>query len=172
VAYRFTLASLILLAFALARKINLRFTARQHLFFGLQGVLLFSLNYLLVYLAELRLTSGLVAVIFSTLVFMNIFIGALFLGTPVRPTVVIGALWRRWASPWCSSGASAFSLQDRGFVGCCSAWGNRVRLAGQYRGGPQPGTGLAGAAEQRVRNGVWRAAHVRVRPDHRGAVPF
>ena len=85
VAYRFTLASLLLLAFAVLRKINLRFTARQHLFFGLQGVLLFSLNYLLVYLAELRLTSGLVAVIFSMLVFMNILIGALIPGLAGAP---------------------------------------------------------------------------------------
>ena len=118
VAYRFTLASLLLLVFAKLRRINLRFTPRQHLFFALQGVLLFSLNYLLVYLAELRLTSGLVAVIFSTLVFMNILIGALFLGTPVRPNVVVGALIGLVGiSLVFLPELSAFSLQDRGFVG-------------------------------------------------------
>jgi drug/metabolite transporter (DMT)-like permease len=127
VAYRFTLASLILLVFALVRKINLRFTARQHLFLGLQGVLLFSLNYLLVYLAELRLTSGLVAVIFSMLVFLNIFIGALFLGTPIRPNVVIGALVGLVGiSLVFLPELSTFSLHDRGFVGLLLGLGGTV----------------------------------------------
>jgi drug/metabolite transporter (DMT)-like permease len=84
VAYRFTLASLLLLAFAILRKINLRFTTRQHAFFALQGTLLFSLNYLLVYMAESYLTSGLVAVIFSMLVFMNISSARYFLARGTR----------------------------------------------------------------------------------------
>jgi drug/metabolite transporter (DMT)-like permease len=118
VAYRFTLASVLLLVYARLRKSNLRFSARQHLFFGLQGVLLFSLNYLLVYLAEQRLTSGLVAVIFSMLVFMNILIGALFLGTPVRRNVVFGALIGLVGiSLVFLPELKAFSLQDSGFVG-------------------------------------------------------
>jgi len=127
VAYRFTLASLLLLAFAMLRKINLRFTVRQHVFFGVQGVLLFSLNYLLVYLAELRLTSGLVAVIFSTLVFMNILIGALFLGTPVRLNVVVGAIIGLVGiSLVFLPELSAFSLQDRGFVGMLLSLGGTL----------------------------------------------
>lgn len=145
VAYRFTLASLLLLAFAMLRKINLRFTARQHVFFGLQGALLFSLNYLLVYLAELRLTSGLVAVIFSTLVFMNILIGALFLGTPVRLNVVIGAIIGLLGiSLVFLPELSAFSLQDRGFVGLLlglggtlfASMGNIVAARNQREGLP------------------------------------
>ena len=127
VAYRFTLASLLLLAFAVLRKINLRFTARQHVFFGLQGALLFSLNYLLVYLAELRLTSGLVAVIFSMLVFMNILIGALFLGTPVRLNVVAGAIIGLVGiSLVFLPELSAFSLHDRGFVGMLLSLGGTL----------------------------------------------
>jgi drug/metabolite transporter (DMT)-like permease len=127
VAYRFTLASLLLLAFATLRKINLRFTARQHVSFGLQGALLFSLNYLLVYLAELRLTSGLVAVIFSTLVFMNILIGALFLGTPVRLNVVVGAIFGLvGVSLVFLPELSAFSLQDRGFLGMLLSLGGTL----------------------------------------------
>jgi drug/metabolite transporter (DMT)-like permease len=127
VAYRFTLASLLLLAFASVRRVNLRFTARQHLFFGLQGALLFSLNYLLVYLAELRLTSGLVAVIFSTLVFMNILIGTLFLGTPVRLNVVIGALiGLAGISLVFLPELRAFSLRDRGFAGLLLSLGGTL----------------------------------------------
>lgn len=118
VAYRFTLASLLLLGYCLLRRINLRFTLRQHLFMALQGVLLFSLNYLLVYLAELRLTSGLVAVIFSTLVFMNVLTGVLFIGTPVRLNVLLGAsLGLVGISLVFLPELSAFSLQDSGFIG-------------------------------------------------------
>jgi drug/metabolite transporter (DMT)-like permease len=145
VAYRFTLASLLLLAFASVRKVNLRFTARQHMFFGLQGALLFSLNYLLVYLAELRLASGLVAVIFSTLVFMNILIGTLFLGTPVRLNVVIGALIGLVGiSLVFLPELRAFSLHDRGFVGLLlglagtlsASLGNIVAARNQQEGLP------------------------------------
>lgn len=118
VAYRFTLASLLLLGYCLLRRINLRFTLRQHLFMALQGVLLFSLNYLLVYLAELRLTSGLVAVIFSTLVFMNVLTGVLFIGTPVRLNVLLGAsLGLVGISLVFLPELSAFSLHDSGFIG-------------------------------------------------------
>jgi drug/metabolite transporter (DMT)-like permease len=127
VAYRFTLASLLLLAFSALRKINLRFTARQHLFFGLQGALLFSLNYLLVYLAELRLTSGLVAVVFSMLVFLNILIGALVLGTPVRRNVLLGAMIGLVGiSLVFLPELRAFSLADRGFVGLLISLGGTL----------------------------------------------
>jgi drug/metabolite transporter (DMT)-like permease len=145
VVYRFTLASLILLAFAGLRKINLRFTARQHLFFVLQGALLFSINYLLVYLAEQRLTSGLVAVIFSTLVFMNILIGALFLGTPVRWNVLVGALIGLVGITLVFlPELTAFSLQDSGFVGLLlslggtlsASFGNIVAARNQREGLP------------------------------------
>ena len=89
--YRFALASLILFIFSLIRKLPLRFNLRDHLFFALLGFFLFSLNYILVYNAELYLSSGLVAIIFSTIVVFNVIFGALFLGNPVRLQVVLGA---------------------------------------------------------------------------------
>ena len=54
-------------------------------------MLLFSLNYFLVYLAEGNLTSGLVAIIFSLIIVLNVLFGAIFLGNPVRVRVMIGA---------------------------------------------------------------------------------
>jgi drug/metabolite transporter (DMT)-like permease len=92
IAYRFGLAALILVVFSLVRRLRLGFSLRQHGFFALQGLLLFSLNYLLVYLSEGYLTSGLVAIIFSLIIVLNVLFGALFLGNPVRPRVVIGAV--------------------------------------------------------------------------------
>lgn len=90
VAYRFSLAALLLLAWCRLNRLNLRFSRNDHLFMGLQGALLFCLNYLLFYIAELHLTSGLAAVIFSTILLMNVINGALFLRSPIDGRVVIG----------------------------------------------------------------------------------
>ena len=85
VAYRFALAALMLFAWCFARRLPLRFSCGDHFFIALQGVFLFAANYLLFYLAELQITSGLAAVVFSTIVVMNLINGRLFLGTPVHP---------------------------------------------------------------------------------------
>ena len=92
VTYRFTLAALLLLAYCKVTGLKMTFTRAEHLFIALQGLLLFSFNYWLVYLAEVHLTSGLVAVIFSMIIFMNITNGRLLLGSPISPPMVLGAL--------------------------------------------------------------------------------
>jgi len=92
IAYRFSLAAVILFFFSLARRLPLRFSWRQHGFMALQGLMLFSFNYLMVYLAEQHLASGLVAVLFSTIVLANVVFGAIFLRAPVRPRVLAGAV--------------------------------------------------------------------------------
>ena len=89
---RFTLAAGLLLLYAAMRKKNLRYSVKDHLYLALQGVLLFGINYWLVYLAEIHLTSGLVAVIFSTMLIWNIFCAALFLNKPIRLHMIAGAL--------------------------------------------------------------------------------
>jgi drug/metabolite transporter (DMT)-like permease len=91
VGWRFALASLLLLGWSALRGIPLRFAARHHLDFALLGLLLFGLNYVLVYLAEVHLTSGLVAVLFSFLVFWNLLGARLFFGTPAPLAVIGGA---------------------------------------------------------------------------------
>ncbi|MCK4788302.1 MAG: DMT family transporter, partial [Desulfobacteraceae bacterium] len=92
VAYRFGLSAAILLVFSLLRRLPLRFGWRAQAFMALQGLFLFSMNYILVYLAEGYLTSGMVAIIFSMIVILNVIFGAVFLRNPVRINVVVGAL--------------------------------------------------------------------------------
>ncbi|MCG8637739.1 MAG: DMT family transporter [Desulfobacterales bacterium] len=92
VIYRFGLAAALLMVYCRARGLSLRFAPRDHFFMALMGIFLFSMNYWLVYLAEVYLTSGLVAVLFSSLVFFNIANNALFLKTAVDRKTVIGAL--------------------------------------------------------------------------------
>jgi len=92
VVYRFALAAALMLLYcALARR-RMRFSPAEHAFMALQGLFLFCANYVLLYLGTQHLTSGLVAVLFSTIVIMNIFLGALFFGSRVRRRVVFGAL--------------------------------------------------------------------------------
>ncbi len=92
VAYRFALASFILFIYSLIRRLPLRFSWRDHRFFALQGLLLFSLNYILIYVAEIYLTSGLVAIIFSMIVIFNVIFGTIFLRNPIRIRVVVGGI--------------------------------------------------------------------------------
>ncbi|MFH0780498.1 MAG: DMT family transporter [Pseudomonadota bacterium] len=92
VAYRFALASVLLLSWCVVRKMNMRFTLREHGFMVLQGVLLFGFNYLFFYKAELYVTSGLAAVLFSLILVMNIVNGAFFLGSAIDGKVVFGGM--------------------------------------------------------------------------------
>ena len=91
VAYRFLLASVLLFAFIKVRKLPLKFSRRDHAFMALQGLLLFSINYFLVYLSELYISSGLAAILFSTLIVLNVLFARLFLGTPIQIRVLVGA---------------------------------------------------------------------------------
>src|SRR5580700_1745941 len=72
VAYRFALAALILFAWCWIRRLPLKFSFREHLWLMLQGIAVFSTNYVLFYEAEKHLVSGSVAIIFSLLVVFNI----------------------------------------------------------------------------------------------------
>jgi len=92
VFYRFLLAAIILFIYCSMIKMNLKYNAKQHLFMALQGVFLFGINYWLVYLAEVNLKSGLVAVVFCTIIFLNIFNGFIFLKSKIRLNVVTSAL--------------------------------------------------------------------------------
>ncbi|MBV5311896.1 MAG: EamA family transporter [Prolixibacteraceae bacterium] len=92
VMYRFLIAGLLLIAFSAIRKLNLRYTLREHLLMVLQGMILFGFNYWLVYLAEENLASGVVAIIFSFSIFTNIFFNYLLLKGKIRKEVMGGAV--------------------------------------------------------------------------------
>jgi len=89
VGYRFCLASSILLVYCLITNKNLVFNRRNHFFMAIQGFSLFGLGYIMSYLATSYLTSGLVAVIFSTILMWNILNLKLFMKQPVA--------WRAFA---------------------------------------------------------------------------
>ena len=71
VAYRFAIASAIVAAWCKATGQPLAFPRRQHMWLLAIGATFFGFNYIGVYWAERYVTSGLVAVVFSTIVFMS-----------------------------------------------------------------------------------------------------
>jgi drug/metabolite transporter (DMT)-like permease len=83
VGYRFCLASLILLIYCILRNKRLAFSRRDHLFMAIQGFSLFGLGYCMSYLATSYLTSGLVAVAYSTILMWNILNLRLFMGQAI-----------------------------------------------------------------------------------------
>ena len=92
IIYRMALGSVLLFIWCLARKIPLKINPVTHGFLLAQGGLLFGLNFWAIYIAEIYLTSGIVAVIFSLLVFFNIINGRIFLKQPISGVTLIGGL--------------------------------------------------------------------------------
>ncbi|CCG07937.1 DMT family transporter [Pararhodospirillum photometricum] len=89
--WRFALASGLMLVWSRFQGGWPRFSLSQHLWSAALGFCLFCANYLLFYNATGLLTSGLVAVSFSSIVVFNILFGALFFRQPLRGRVVAGA---------------------------------------------------------------------------------
>lgn len=93
IAYRFVLAGIIMLAYCSIRGISLRFSLQEHRWILTQALLLFGFNYWCTYVSEQYIASGLVAIIFSLVIFFNVFFGYLFLGNPIRKNVLVGAIF-------------------------------------------------------------------------------
>lgn len=91
VVYRFALATVALWLYCLFTRRSLKFNATQHKMIALQGFLLFSLNYTLYYFASIYLNSGILAVVFATILLMNIFNSRMLFKTPLELPLCIGA---------------------------------------------------------------------------------
>jgi len=92
VAYRFILASAIVFAYCLARRLPLGFRARDHAWIALFGLLMFSVSYVLVYFAEEHVVSGLVAVGYSASPLLGMLGLRLFFGTPMTARMLAGSV--------------------------------------------------------------------------------
>lgn len=89
--WRFLLAGALAMGAALWRRERLAFPARLHARFALVGVLMFSTNFLLFYLAGRHVPTGLLAVVFALASPINLGLAALFFGRPVEGRVLVGA---------------------------------------------------------------------------------
>lgn len=90
--YRYAGATLLLFAWSRFRRLPLNFRLGQHAWFALLGLLLFGINYILVYRAQIYINSALTAIAFSSLVWMNIVNARLFFGVRAGRGTLFGAL--------------------------------------------------------------------------------
>lgn len=92
VVYRFMIAAALMFAWVRINRIPVRFDISHHIFFALQGAFIFCTNYVLFYHAANYLTSGLLAVVFSTASAMVVLINALLYRKKPQWVVFIGSL--------------------------------------------------------------------------------
>lgn len=92
VFYRFALAAVLLQGWCMVRGMKANYGRPGHITAAGTGIFLFGINYLLVYAGTEHLTSGLVAVAFSTLSLMNIISARIFLRTPIHLPMVGAAV--------------------------------------------------------------------------------
>lgn len=92
IVYRYAGASLLLFGWSRIRGLRLAFSWRDHGWFFLLGLLLFGVNYVLAYRAQIYISSALTAIAFSTLLWMNIINARIFFGVRSGRRVLFGAL--------------------------------------------------------------------------------
>ncbi|NCF14836.1 MAG: EamA family transporter [Gammaproteobacteria bacterium] len=91
IVYRYAMASAVLFIWCKIRRLSLAFNVKDHLFFVLLGLLLFSVNYILAYRAQIYITSALAAIAFSTMLWINIVLSRIIFGTRATGRVLLGA---------------------------------------------------------------------------------
>ena len=92
VFYRFFLSSIIILVFCVFKKINLRFSLKEHLLIAALGISLFNINYVFFYLSTVHLISGFVALCFSSILFMNVVNNIVFKHKYPKIMTIVGGL--------------------------------------------------------------------------------
>ncbi|MBB5406713.1 drug/metabolite transporter (DMT)-like permease [Paraburkholderia sp. HC6.4b] len=92
IAWRFWIAALLMFALARIMRRPIWPPRDAWRYLGAQGLALFCLNFLCFYYAEQLVPSGLVAVVFSTAPLLNSINGRLFMGRPLQPSAIAGAL--------------------------------------------------------------------------------
>jgi drug/metabolite transporter (DMT)-like permease len=92
VAYRFAIAAFFLFAYALLSRRRIRLPADAYAFVILQGALLFCLNYFFMYYGTERVTTGLIAVLFSSIIFFNAIFERVFFKKEIDGRLFIAGL--------------------------------------------------------------------------------
>ena len=91
VFYRFFIASILIFIYLLIKKKNLKFSLNYHLWFLFFGICLYSLNYVFFYLSNTYVMSAFPAIVFSTVVIMNILGEAFYFKKKPSLKTLIGA---------------------------------------------------------------------------------
>ena len=92
VFYRFFTASLIIFIYLIIKKKNLKFSLNKHIWFLFFGTCLYSINYVFFYTSNTYLISAYPAIVFSTVVIMNILGEWLYFKKKPTNKTLIGAI--------------------------------------------------------------------------------
>lgn len=92
IAYRFALAGALMFLFLLATRRPVSIPARHHPFVLLQGLCLYSLNFICIYLASAHIASGIVSVVFSAAIILNLVNAFALHRRRPAPRMVAGAM--------------------------------------------------------------------------------
>lgn len=91
-AYRFTIAALVLAAYGAIMRRRLMISRADLAPVAAQGVLMFSLNYFFIYAGAAYITSGLIAVLFSIFVLFNTFNERVIYGTKIHAAGIVSGM--------------------------------------------------------------------------------
>lgn len=91
--WRFLIAALVMISWALITKARMKFSALEHLKFAGMGMFIFCLNFMSFYYAANWLASGLLSVVFAAVAIFNIVMNFIFLKTSPSKNMKIGALF-------------------------------------------------------------------------------
>jgi drug/metabolite transporter (DMT)-like permease len=92
IVYRYITAALILFIYCKIKRLPLAFHLNSHRWFALMGLLMFCLNYILAYRAQIYITSAMSAIAFSSMLWMNILNARLLFGVRAGARTYVGAL--------------------------------------------------------------------------------
>ena len=92
VAYRFAIGALALYVYAVVAGKKIRLPLRYYPMVIVQGLLLFCVNYFFVYYGTAYITSGLVAVVFSSIAVCNALFERMFFRTPLEGRFLVASL--------------------------------------------------------------------------------
>ena len=88
--YRFGLAGGVLMTYCYFKRLPLKFSKQQHMYFVLFGATLFGGNYFFLYLGQQYINSALTSIAFSTLMLVNIVNARIWYKTPIGKQVYYG----------------------------------------------------------------------------------
>lgn len=145
VVYRYAGASVLLFAWSRIRGLSLVFGAREHARFVLLGVLLFGLNYILTYSAQIYISSALTAIVFTSIVWLNIINARIFFGVRTGRRLLIGAclgvagivtLFAPQVSELALSDTVLYGCMLAGLAALIASFGNMASQSAQKAGLP------------------------------------
>ncbi len=148
VSYRFLIAAFIMFLYLLLRgklKDVFKLSLKSHFFLFMQGVTLCGINFWLFYRSEFYITSGITAFISSTLVFMNLFLGSLFLRKKLEKRLFVtgvlgflgmGVIFLSELTDFRLEGIKLFGLMLALLATLVDSFGNIVSVYNQRRGLP------------------------------------